>query len=74
MIVVEKLDNFMIFYPDNILIYTNRADHADTIWYVFDQLKKYFLYIHLKKYRFYREEVWFLDYIVSLRGICMEDE
>ena len=42
--------------------------------WVFDQLRKFLLYTNLKKCQFYQEEVQFLGYIVTLRGICMEDE
>ena len=42
--------------------------------WVLDQLRKFFLYTNLKKCRFHQEEVRFLGYKVSLRGICIEDE
>ena len=29
----KKLDVFIIIYLDNILIYTNKANHFDCIWY-----------------------------------------
>lgn len=48
-ILAEQLDVYMIIYLDNILIYINKADYVNSIWYILDQLKKYFLYANIKK-------------------------
>ena len=75
-ILAEKLDVFIIIYLDDILIYTKdeRKGHVQVVRWVFDQLRKFLLYANLKKYWFHQEEIWFLGYIVSLQGICMEDK
>ena len=75
-ILAEKLDVFVIVYLDDILIYTEDESegHVQAVRWVLDQLRKFSLYANLKKCRFHQEEVRFLGYIVSLRGICMEDE
>ena len=39
-----------------------------------EQLRKFSLFANLKKCRFHQEEVQFLDYVVSSKGIHMEDE
>ena len=75
-IFVEKLDIFVIMYLDDIFIYTD--DDGDSyiaaVWWVLEQLRKYLLYANLKKCRFHQKEVRFLGYMVSLKGICMEDK
>ena len=75
-ILAEKLDVFVIVYLDDILIYTEDESkgHVQAVHWVLDQLRKFSLYANLKKCRFHQEEVRFLGYIVSSRGIRMEDE
>ena len=75
-ILAEKLDVFVIVYLDDILIYTEDESegHVQAVQWVLNQLRKFLLYANLKKCWFHQEEVWFLGYIVSLQGICMEDE
>ena len=75
-ILAEKLDIFVIVYLDDILIYTDDDGdgHIAVVRWVLGQLRKYLLYANLKKCRFHQEEVWFLGYIVSSKGIHMEDK
>ena len=75
-ILVEKLDFFVIVYLDDILIYTNDdADgHVAAVRWVLEQLKKFSLFANLKKCRFHWEEIWFLGYVLSSKGIRMEDK
>ena len=63
-------------YLDDILIYTDDDEdgHIAAVRWVLGQLKKYLLYANLKKCRFYQEEVRFLGYVVSSKGIRMEDK
>ena len=73
---MEKLDVFDIVYLDNIYIYTKYKGkgHVQVVRWVFNQLRWFSPYTNLKKCWFHEEEVWFLGYIVSLQGICIEDE
>ena len=75
-ILAEKLDIFVIVYLDDILIYTEDSGqgHLEAVRWVLEQLRKHSLYANLKKCRFHQEEVRFLGYVVSSRGIRMEDE
>ena len=75
-ILAEKLDIFVIVYLDDILIYTkdDGDGHIAAVQWVLEQLKKFSLYANLKKCRFHQDEVWFLGYVVSSKGIRMEDE
>ena len=63
-------------YLDNIFIYTddNENDYVVAIWLVLEQLIKFLLFANLKKCCFHQDKVWFLGYIISSKGICMEDE
>ena len=75
-ILAEKLDIFVIVYLDDILIYTDDDGdgHVSAVRWVLEQLRKFSLFANLKKYRFHHEEVRFLGYVVSSKGIRMEDE
>ena len=75
-ILAEKLDIFVIIYLDDILIYTEDPDqpNIEAMHYILDQLWKYSLFVNLKKCYFYQDEVRFLRYIVSSKGISMEVE
>ena len=75
-ILAEKLDIFVIVYLDDILIYTedDGGGHVAAVRWVLEQLRKFSLYANLKKCRFHQDEVWFLGYVVFLKGIRMEDE
>ena len=39
-----------------------------------EQLRKFSLYANLKKCRFHQDKVWFFGYVVSSKGIRMEDK
>ena len=75
-ILAEKLDIFVIVYLDDIFIYTDDDGngHVTAVRWVLEQLRKFSLYANLKKCRFHQEEVRFLGYVVSSKGIRMEDE
>ena len=63
-------------YLNDILLYTeNDGDgHVATVQWILEQLKKFLLYTNLKKCQFHQKEVWFLGYVMSLKGIHMEDK
>ena len=75
-IFAEKFDIFVIVYLDDIFIYTNDDGngHVLAVQWVLEQLRKFSLFANLKKCQFYQEEVWFLGYLVSSKGIRMEDK
>ena len=75
-IFTEKLDIFVIVYLDDILIYTadERDGHVAAVRWVLKQLRKFSLYTNLKKCQFHQNEVWFLGYMMSSKGIYMKDE
>ena len=73
-ILAENLDIFVIVYLDDILIYTKDPGqpHVEAICWVLDHLQKYLLFANLKKCRFYQDEIYFLEYIMSSKGISMK--
>ena len=75
-ILAKKLNIFVIVYLDDILIYTKNQDqgHVKAVWWVLDLLRKNGLFANLKKYRFHKDEVGFLEYVVSSQNIWIEDE
>ena len=75
-ILAEKLDIFVIVNLDDILIYTDDDGdgHVSAVQLVLEQLKKFSLFANLKKCQFHQKEVRFLRYVVSSKGIRMEDK
>lgn len=65
-----------MLYLDDILIYTKDLgrSHVNVVRWVLEQLQKYSLHTNLKKYQFYEDEVWFLDFIILADGIKIEEE
>ena len=55
MILVEKLNIFVIMYLDDILIYTKNEGkkYVKAVCWVLEQLQKHSLYAHLKKCQIY---------------------
>ena len=75
-ILAEKLDIFVIVYLDDILIYidNNRDGHVSAVWWVLEQLRKFLLFANLKNCQSHQEKVQFLGYVLSSKGIRIEDE
>ena len=65
----------LLFYLDDICIFTNSADQMlDQIELVFSRLKQYQLKIKPKKSFFFQTEVSFLGHILSAKGISPNPE
>ena len=65
----------LLFYLDDICIFTNSADQMlDRIELVFSRLKQYQLKIKPKKSFFFQTEVSFLGHILSAKGISPNPE
>ena len=65
-ILAEKFDIFIIVYLDDIFIYIEDQGwgHVEAMRWMLDFLRKNSLFINLKKWRFYKNEVQFLKYVV----------
>ena len=66
-ILAKKFNFFVIVYLNNILIYIEDPgqSHIKAVKGVLNVLKRHRLFTNLKKYRFYKNEICFLGYIVS---------
>jgi hypothetical protein len=66
---------FVVVYFDNILVYSKTFDdHVKHLRVVFETLRDSKLYVKLTKCYFYKESVGFLGYIISSKGVKVNDE
>ena len=67
----EYLDDFVVAFLDDILIYTNGTlkEHIQQVKKVMRKLQEKSLRLKLKKYKFHRKEMEFLGFIISTEGI-----
>ena len=72
----KKLDVFIIIYQDDILIYTKDKKQClvNAVLWVFEKLRKYKLFANFKKFWFYKDEIWFLRYIILAQVVQIKDE
>ena len=72
----KKFDIFVIVYLDNIFIYTenNRDRHITIVQKILEQPWKFLLYVNLKKCRFHQKKFQFFSYMMSFKGIRMENK
>jgi len=68
------LDITVIAYVDDLLVFTSgsQEQHARDVDAVFDRLNKAGCYTALEKCKFFKKEVDFLRFIVSVNGIRMD--
>jgi hypothetical protein len=66
----EYLDDFITAYLDDVLIFSKTyEEHIEYIRKVLHKLKEKDLPVKLSKYKFYKQSIHFLGYIVSNKGI-----
>ena len=70
----EYLDVFVTAYLDNLLVYTNGTlkEHQEHIRKVFWKLKEYKLMLNPDKYKFHKDTVEYLGFIISRNGIVID--
>src|SRR5271170_5250797 len=69
----EFLDQFVIIYLDDILIYNKtKEEHLKHVHLVLRKLKKHCLYGKLSKYEFIKDKVEYLEHYISAKGISVD--
>ena len=69
------LDVCVVIYLDNILIYLENLDnHQKYVKEILGQLKGNRLYVSPEKHEFHRDQVEFLNYILSLERLQMDED
>ena len=69
------IGRFVVVYFDDILVYSKNLDeHINHVHCVFAVLRKEKLYANLKKCSFCMDKVVFLGYVVSAKGIEVDEE
>ena len=67
----EYLDDFVVAYLDDILIFMNRTreEHTEHIRKVLTKLIEEDVMLKLKKYKFFKNKIKYLGHIISRKGI-----
>ena len=67
------LDNFVLFFLDDILIYSkNEEEHEEHLRLTLQFLREHKLYAKLSKCDFYRDRIHHLGHIISTEGISVD--
>ena len=74
-VLVDFLDEFVVVYLDDILIYSkNEAEHEEHLRKVLERLRTHALVAKRSKCEFFRKEIEFLGHIISADGLRMTDD
>ena len=69
----ELLDEFVIIYLNNIIIYSNnKREYKEYIKQVIRRLYKENILITIKKYKFYIKKTNFIGFIIKLKQISID--
>ena len=72
-ILKEYLDNFIMAYLNNIIIYLNsEKEHKEYIKWVLNRLYKENIPVTIKKCKFYTKKTDFVKFIIKLKQISMD--
>jgi hypothetical protein len=67
------LDNFIIAYLDDIIIYLNSIEeHKEYIKWVLRKLYKKNILVAIKKYKFHTRKTDFIKFIIELKQISID--
>jgi len=71
----DLLDMYVVVYLNNILIYSNNLeDHRKHVEEVLRHLYTHQLYVFPAKCAFHKESVEFLDFILGLERLAMDEQ
>ena len=69
----DKLDEFVVVYLDDILIFSkNENEHAEHVRFVLKRLREFKLFAKLEKCEFHCDTTEFLGYVIKKDGIGMD--
>ena len=69
----EYLDDFIIVYLNNIIIYLNsKKEYKEYIKWVLNKLYKENMPVVIKKYKFYTKKTDFIGFIIKLKQISID--
>ena len=69
----EHLNEFIIAYLDNIIIYSNsKEEHFQYVKWVLQRLADKKMLVAIKKYKFYITKTKFCKFIIKLRKLSMD--
>ena len=72
-ILKEYLDDFIIVYLNNIIIYLNsKQEYKEYIKWVLKRLYKKNMPVVIKKYEFYIKKTDFIKFIIKLKQISID--
>ena len=72
-ILKEYLDDFIIVYLNNIIIYLNsEKEHKEHIKQVLEKLYKENMLVIIKKYKFHTKKTDFIKFIIKLGQISID--
>ena len=72
-ILKEYLDDFVIVYLNNIIIYLNsKKEYKEYIEWVLSRLYKENMPVIIKKYKFHTKKTDFIGFIIKLRQISID--
>src|SRR5436190_3289326 len=68
----DLVDNFCIVYFDDILVFSKfKEEHYQYLQLIIKYLYCIELYVNLKKYKFFKIEVKYLDFLINEKSLCM---
>ena len=72
-VLFDYLDDFIVVYRDDIVIYSQTLDeHVNHLSMMLSQLRKYTLYVKMKKCEFAQQEIKLLGHIVSKNQVQID--
>src|SRR5438046_3270407 len=74
-VLYNHLNEFVIAYLNDILIYSeNKEDHKKHVKEVLRKLQEKKLYLKLKKCEFHKQQVEYLEHIITMKKLKMNSE
>src|SRR5436190_24054429 len=74
-VLYDHLNEFIITYLNNILIYfKNKKNHEKHVKKILRKFQEKKLYLKLKKYEFHKQQVEYLEHIITMKELEMNSE